>query len=104
LAYNWSDRLGEIDLLALDGETLVIIEVRSSETRELEELASTIDFDKQKRLTQATLRFLQKRKMLNRIGVRFDVVALRWPNGSREPQILHLRRAFESVGKFQLHA
>lgn len=104
LARNQSDRRGEIDLLALDGETMVVVEVRSSSGTDLQHVARTVNFEKQRRLTDATLRFLQRRGLLNRIAVRFDVVAICWPPESHEPQILHLRHAFQSVGRFQLHS
>jgi putative endonuclease len=104
LARNQSDRRGEIDLLALDGETLVVVEVRSTAGTDLQRVASSVDAEKQRRLTDATLRFLQRRGLLNRIAVRFDVVAIAWPVEAREPHVLHLRRAFQSVGRFQLHS
>jgi putative endonuclease len=103
LGRNVDDRLGEIDLLALDGQTLVVVEVRSSESKTFDELAATVDLSKQKRLTGAILRFLQKRKLWS-IGVRFDVLALRWPPGTREPEVRHYRHAFQSVGKYQFHS
>ncbi|HJZ94019.1 MAG TPA: YraN family protein [Gemmataceae bacterium] len=103
LGMNLDDRRGEIDVLALDGQTLVIVEVRSSETKTFDELAATVDFDKQRRLTDATLRFVQRRKLWN-VGVRFDVLALRWPPGAREPEVRHYRHAFQSVGKYQFHS
>jgi putative endonuclease len=103
LGRNVDDRLGEIDLLALDDKTLVVVEVRSSESKTFDELAATVDHAKQKRLTGAILRFLQKRKLWS-IGVRFDVLALRWPPGTREPEVRHYRHAFQSVGKFQFHS
>jgi putative endonuclease len=103
LGRNMEDRLGEIDLLALDGQTLVVVEVRSSETKTFDDLAMTVDLAKQKRLTNAILRFLQKRRMWN-IGVRFDVLALRWPPSAREPEVRHYRHAFQSVGKYQFHS
>jgi putative endonuclease len=103
LGQNLDDRLSEIDLLALEGETLVVVEVRSSEKRTFEELAATVNHDKQRRLTNAILRYLQRRKMLN-VGVRFDVLALRWPAGAREPEVQHYRHAFQAVGKFQFHS
>lgn len=102
LGQNLDDRLGEIDLLALDGETLVVVEVRSSETKTFDELSLTVDHDKQRRLTNAILRFLSRRKMLN-VGVRFDVLALRWPANAREPEVRHYRHAFQAVGKYQFH-
>jgi len=103
LGRNVDDRLGEIDLLVLDGQTLVVVEVRSSESKTFDELAATVDRLKQKRLTDAILRFLQKRRMW-KVGVRFDVLALRWPTGAREPEVRHYRHAFASVGKYQFHS
>ena len=103
LGRNVDDRLGEIDLLALDGQTIVVVEVRSSETKTFDELAATVNHEKQRRLTDATLRFVQRRKLWN-VGVRFDVIALRWPPGAREPEVRHYRHAFQSVGKYQFHS
>jgi putative endonuclease len=103
LGRNVDDRLGEIDLLALDGQTIVVVEVRSSETKSFDELAATVNHEKQRRLTDATLRFVQRRKLWN-VGVRFDVIALRWPPGAREPEVRHYRHAFQSVGKYQFHS
>ena len=103
LGRNVDDRLGEIDLLALDGQTIVVVEVRSSETKSFDELAKTVNNDKQRRLTDATLRFVQRRKLWN-VAVRFDVIALRWPAGAREPEVRHYRHAFQSIGKYQFHS
>jgi putative endonuclease len=103
LGRNIDDRLGEIDLLALDDKTLVVVEVRSSETKTFDELAATVNHDKQRRLTNAILRFVQRRKLWD-VGVRFDVLALRWPPGAREPEVRHYRHAFECVGKYQFHS
>lgn len=103
LGRNVDDRLGEIDLLALDGQTIVVVEVRSSETKTFDELAATVNREKQRRLTDATLRFVQRRELWS-VGVRFDVIALRWPAGAREPEVRHYRHAFQSVGKYQFHS
>ncbi len=103
LGRNVDDRIGEIDLLVLDGRTLVVVEVRSSESRSFDELSATVNLEKQRRLTDAALRFVQRRRLLG-IGVRFDVVALRWPPGAREPEVRHYRQAFQSVGRYQFHS
>lgn len=96
------DAQGEIDVLAIDGDTLVVVEVRSSENKSLSEIAATVDNQKQKRLTEATLRFVKRRKLWN-VPIRFDVLAVRWPSGQREPEVLHLRHAFDATGQFQFH-
>src|SRR5215203_780271 len=88
LGRNVDDRLGEIDLLALDGKSIVVVEVRSSESRTFDELAATVNLEKQRRITDATLRFLQRRKLWD-VNVRFDILALRWPPGAREPEVRH---------------
>lgn len=99
---NVQDALGEIDVLAIDGDSVVIVEVRSSETRSPHETAATVNAEKQRRLTDAAVRFVKRRKLWN-VTVRFDVLAVRWPPGAGEPEVLHLRHAFQAVGRHQLH-
>jgi putative endonuclease len=105
LAANVSDPAGELDLLALDGDTLVVVEVRSTASDRpdaLETTAASVDLRKQRKITGATLRFLAARKLLGRIAVRFDVLAMSWPANAREPLVKHIRHAFEATGKFQM--
>jgi putative endonuclease len=105
LAANVSDPAGELDLLALDKETLVVVEVRSTASdrpNALEQTAASVDLRKQRKITGATLRFLATRKLLGKIAVRFDVLVLSWPAHAREPVIQHIPHAFEAVGRFQL--
>ena len=99
LAANVSDAAGELDLLALDGKTLVVVEVRSVSDPDPMRAAASVDFVKQRRITEATLRFLKRRHLLN-MPVRFDVLAISWPPG-REPVIVHLPNAFEATGRYQ---
>jgi putative endonuclease len=103
LGRNVDDRLGEIDLLALEDRTLVVVEVRSSQSKSFDDLSATVNLEKQRRLTDATLRFVQRRKLMN-VGVRFDVVALRWPPGASKPEVRHYRQAFQAVGRYQFHS
>jgi putative endonuclease len=104
LAANVSDAAGELDLLALDGDTLVVVEVRSTASDRpdaLETTAASVDLRKQRKITGATLRFLATRRLLGRVAVRFDVLAMSWPHHAREPVVKHIRHAFEATGKFQ---
>ncbi|MCU0703896.1 MAG: YraN family protein [Fimbriiglobus sp.] len=98
---NLNEHLGEIDLLAIDGDTLVIVEVRSTSGTDPHVPAASVDFAKQKKLTAAMLRFFSRRKLLG-VKSRFDVLALAWPPGQKEPTVLHLRHAFEPTGRFQM--
>jgi putative endonuclease len=101
VAANVADAQGELDLLAIDGDTLVIVEVRSTSTDDPLLPAASVNYTKQKKLTEATVRFLGRRGLLG-VPYRFDILALAWPPGQREPTVLHLRHAFEATGKFQM--
>lgn len=104
LAANTTAAGHELDLLALDGPMLVVVEVRSTaaDTPEaLEQTAATVDQRKQQRLTRATLGYLAARGLLGRISVRFDVLVLGWPPQARQPTVRHLRDAFAAAGRYQ---
>jgi len=105
LAVNIADRRGELDLLVMapDRTTLVVVEVRSTSQADPHIAASTVDFRKQKRISDATLRFLQKHRLFQ-IVCRFDIFAIAWPELAREPSVLHIENAFESIGKFQFYS
>jgi putative endonuclease len=104
LAANVSDADGELDILALDGETLVVVEVRSTSSDRpdaINETAASVDLRKQRKIVGATTRFLNRRRLLGRIAVRFDVLVIAWPEHAREPTVRHIRHAFEATGRFQ---
>jgi putative endonuclease len=94
LARGLTNRFGEIDLIALDGETIVFVEVRTRESLDAGHPAESVTPEKQARLTRAALAYLKENRLLERRG-RFDVVAIVWPDGSRTPEIKHYRNAFE---------
>jgi putative endonuclease len=101
VASNVSDTRGELDILALDSGTLVVVEVRSTAGSDPAVPAASVDLRKQRRITEAVLRFLARRKLLG-FPVRFDVLAIAWPEETRTPNILHIRHAFEATGKGQM--
>jgi putative endonuclease len=101
LARNYTCPLGELDLVALDGGCLVFVEVRSTGTEDATRPAESVNEAKQRRLTDLALDYLRRHGLLGR-PARFDVVALSWPAGRREPEIVHHRQAFEAVGRFQM--
>lgn len=90
--------LGEIDLIALEGNVVVFIEVKA---RRRGDPAEAVTPEKQRRLTLAALHFLKKHNLLDERS-RFDVVAIVWPDDGRAPEIEHIRDAFEAAGRGQL--
>jgi putative endonuclease len=91
---NFRCPMGEIDIIARDGNTLVFVEVK---TRKYDDPTpeDQVNGFKRNQLTKAAKFFLM------RYGVpqpdsRFDVVAIVWPTG-REPIIRHTPDAFEAT-------
>jgi putative endonuclease len=103
VARNWSRPLGELDIVAVDGECIVFVEVRSTEQESTERPAASVTSEKQRRLTQLALAFLQEHGLLGRTA-RFDVLTVSWPPGRRDPRIDHHKNAFPAVGRFQMHS
>jgi len=98
---NYSTPLGEIDIVAVDGTTIVFVEVKTRSSLIAGRPEEAVTNEKQKKLTQMALAYLKKHKLLEH-PARFDVVAIVWPDEAREPQeIRHLRNAFAAVGKWQ---
>ena len=92
---------GELDIVAVDGDVIVFAEVRSTECGDVNRPAESVDFVKQKKLSELALAFLQKHRLLGRT-CRFDVLAVSWPPGAKSPEIRHFVNAFESIGRFQM--
>ena len=91
------DRLGELDLVAVDRPTVVFVEVRTRTSQTAGHPVETVDTDKQRRLTRLALGYLKRHGLLE-YSARFDIVAITWPAGQRQPVIEHFKNAFECVG------
>jgi len=74
VARNFSSRMGEIDLVMKDHDTLVFVEVRKRRKGNFGGAAASITRAKQQRLVKTAQFFLQK--MVKTPPCRFDVVAL----------------------------
>lgn len=93
---------GELDIVALEGRTLVFVEVRSTESQDCSRPTESVDSEKQRKLTSLATAFLRRHDLLGR-PARFDVVAVSWPANRREPTIVHFADAFAPTGHLQLH-
>ena len=103
LARNYTCPHGELDLVALDGDCIVFVEVRSTETADTARPAESVNPAKQRRLTHLALHFLKRHHLLGR-AARFDVLAISWPANQRKPDVVHHRNAFEAIGRFQMYS
>jgi putative endonuclease len=94
-------RLGELDLIAVDGRTIVFIEVKTRRSHDAGRPDEAVDADKQQRLTRLALAYLKRHDLLEH-KARFDVIGVTWPDGAKKPTIAHFQNAFEAVGRGQM--
>ena len=97
VARGHRDSIGELDLVAVDGRTVVFIEVKTRTTHDAGHPADAVDEAKQRRLTRLALAYLKRHDLLE-CRARFDVVAVTWPANNGRPTIEHFQHAFEAVG------
>jgi putative endonuclease len=88
IARNVRSRQGEIDIIALDGETIVFVEVKAWSVYGIENLQYGITPKKQQRIIETAKYFLSEHREYNRKAVRFDVVFV------GKEAITHLASAF----------
>ena len=96
-------RPGELDLVAVDGRTVVFVEVKTRRSDRYGNPAEAVDLQKQRRLTRLAVTYLKRHGLLE-YPARFDVVAITWPEDRRRPLIEHFENAFEAVGKGEYYS
>lgn len=103
LARRYRTALGEVDLIARDGNCVVFVEVKTRKSSGAGLPYEAVHHAKQEQLTRLALAFLKKHNLLE-FPARFDVVAIVWGEDGQEPQITHYRNAFEPIGRGQMYS
>lgn len=88
---NYQCRLGELDLVMRDGDSVAFVEVRFRRRSDFGSGAETVGMSKRRRLIAAAQHYLQRHPALADMPCRFDVIAI-GPGAS--PRIEWLRNAF----------
>ena len=88
IARNVRSPRGEVDIVALDGETLVFVEVKSWGVYGIEDLQYGLNREKQRRIIETAKFFLSVNREYNGKTVRFDVVFV------GKEAVTHLASAF----------
>lgn len=101
IAWQYRTALGEIDLIALDGECVVFVEVKTRRSSDAGHPVEAVGHHKQTQLTRLALAYLKRHNLLNH-AARFDVVAIIWSQGKQPPEIVHYKNAFEPIGRGQM--
>ena len=95
LMRNYRRKGGELDVVARDGNVLVIGEVRTRSTENFGGAAGSIDGWKQHKIVRAATQLLQQRKDLAQLRARFDVLVVHDP-GSADARVEWLKHAFNA--------
>ena len=89
---NYRCPVGEIDLIAVDGDTLVFVEVKTRRSDRWQDPVDTVTAVKWSKVERAARYYLAGRRESDR-PYRFDMVTVVWPSRGR-PIIEHLEDAF----------
>ena len=73
---NYSCKLGEIDIILQDKETLVFVEVRYRKQNKFGGAIASVDNKKQRKIIKTASLYLQSNKLTDKVACRFDVFAI----------------------------
>ena len=96
---NYSCKLGEIDIIARQKDTIVFVEVKTRQTEEFGAPQYAITAAKRNHISKVALCYIREKELM-RQSCRFDVVAVTFSPGSRKPKIEHIENAFELSRKY----
>jgi putative endonuclease len=93
LELNWRFRKLEIDIIAKDGDTLVVIEVKTRKSDTFGAPDVFVDKKKQRFLIKAINEYVNQKNLENEI--RFDIVSVLYDNN--QEKIEHIKDAFYPI-------
>lgn len=96
LARNWRCGIGELDIVARDGETIVFVEVKTRSGLRFGHPAEAVTAAKAARIHRLAMRWLEQNRAQHggRVDLRFDVVSVLRSAAGGDAQLTHLRGAF----------
>jgi putative endonuclease len=94
---RYRTRMGEIDIVARDGETLAFIEVKARRSGRFGPPAEAVGSQKRSKLMQMASSYIFAKRLSNE-RCRFDVVSVTFGAGERLPKIDVFRGAFDANG------
>lgn len=99
LERNFSCKAGEVDIIAMERDTLAFVEVKSRSTVNYGNPSEAVSYYKQNRIVKTALFFMTKNKLFDYMS-RFDVIEV-YTDGTKEATKINLiRNAFEYSGKY----
>ncbi|MFO7986052.1 MAG: YraN family protein [Desulfatiglandaceae bacterium] len=89
---NYCCPLGEVDLIAEDGDTLAFIEIKTRRGRSMAYAKEAVDARKRRQISKVALAYMKANNRCD-VKARFDVVAVRLTQG--KPEIEVIKNAFD---------
>ncbi len=93
---NYRTKLGEIDIIATDKDTIVFVEVKARKSLNFGNPKLAVTSSKQKKISMVALCYLKSTKQSNK-KARFDVVSI--SPGEKSPKIEIIKNAFDLAYK-----
>ena len=87
---NYKNKIGEIDIIANDGDYIVFVEVKARMSRQFGDPLEAIDTYKQMKVRNVATAYLMSKKKMN-AKCRFDAVGIL---GRENPTIRHIVNTF----------
>jgi len=88
LERNFRSLVGEVDIIALDGETIIFAEVKTWSAYGIESLEQSLDAKKRRKIIETSKYFLHLHREYKYMAIRFDIIFIS-PDG-----ITHIASAF----------
>ncbi len=88
---NFYCKMGEVDIIAKDGNYLVFVEVKYRKSKSKGTAAEAVTFNKMKKISRCADCYMMLTRQSSNTSVRFDVIAI------EEGHLKHLKNAFEYI-------
>ena len=92
IARNYKTNIGEVDIIAKDGDTIVFVEVKTRTNDTFGYPFEAVNRNKRKKLKNLALLYLKKQRQ--EFAVRFDVISISCVHNGKK-SIEHIIDAFE---------
>lgn len=84
---NYRCTLGELDLIAMDGDCLVFLEIKTRKGRSLDYAKEAVNARKKHQLSRVALAYMKENNCCD-VKSRFDVVAISLSNGKERIEVI----------------
>ena len=86
---NYKNKIGEIDIIAKDGQTIVFIEVKTRSSLKFGMPREAINKAKIKKIRDTAISYLKYKNLLDKVSIRFDCIEI--IGNERQSEINHLK-------------